>query len=190
MWPFRQSKTARRERVVQFALDATTLSFGDYMAGRQLVQAMHADPYLLGYLLVRLQGMTRYACLDAHLSDEAGALAKLVLVGFFGADCAALLARAETVTNGAPPARERYFAGANDAQIQCDYLFGAREVSEHPRYAEAVRRERSAAAAMPGNRFNGTPAAIAHHLERCTFPEYLARAQPCADAPAAHSHAA
>jgi len=180
MWPFRNSKTARRESVVRFALDAATLAFGPYLARGRLVRAMQSDAYVLGYVLARLRGLTAYASADARLPAEAGALSELVLSTFFGPDAPDAVGRADHIATGAE--RERYLAGANDGQAQCDYLFGTREVREHPHYCAALQRERSAAAAMPGNAFNGSAAAIAHHLEHFTFAAYFEREHPLAAA--------
>lgn len=176
MWPFRNSKTARRENVVRFVLDAATLAFGRYLAGGRLVRAMQLDAFVLGYVLARLRGLAAYASADARLPDEAAALSELALSTFFGHDACNLALQAESAAAGAE--RERYLAGASDGQAQCDYLFGARDVREHPLYPAASQRERSAAAAMPGNTFNGSAAAIAHHLEYFTFEAYFDREHP------------
>jgi len=174
MWPLWNSKAARRENVVRFAFDAATLAFGALLADDRLVRAMRNDAYVLGYVLARLRGLTNAAAADARLGNESAALNERVLCAFFGEAAAALSAAAAVQ----PSERARHLAGASDGFAQCDYLFGARDVREHPYYPEALLRERAAAAAMPGNRFNGTSAAIAHHLEHFTFMRYVEHHHP------------
>lgn len=183
MWPFGNSKTARRESVVQFALDAATLSFGTWLADGRLVRAMQADPYVLGYVLTRLQGLVRHAAIDAKLADESATLGELALHAFFGTAAQLLPAAAAAPVQAA--GRERWLAGIQDGSAQCEYLFGVRAVRDHPHYADAAARERLAAAAMPANRFNGSDAAVAHHLEHVTFAAYFEREHP--PIPAAHA---
>ena len=171
MWPFGNSKAARRESVVRFALDAATLAFGAYLADGRLARAMQSDAYVRGYVLARLRGLTRHAAIDARIGTESAALEPLVQRAFFGAEADAVFADTAMPLN--PAEHGRWQAGTDDGILQCDYLFGARDVREHPRYAEAAQRERSAAAAMPDNRFNGCDAAVAHHLEHFTFAAYF-----------------
>jgi hypothetical protein len=185
MWPFANSKTARRESVVRFALDAATLAFGAYLAGGRLARAMQSDAYVRGYVLARLQGLTHHAAVDARIAAETAALSRLVHCAFFGAD--ACMPTAAPFTSAE---RERWLAGTDDGARHCGYLFGTRDVREHPRYADALQRERSAAAAMPGNRFNGCDAAVAHHLEHFTFAAYFEREHPLIPAPRICSSAA
>ena len=179
MWPFGNSKAARRASVVRFALDAATLAFGAWLADGRLVRAMQSDPYVLGYVVARLQGLVRHAAGDAGLGGEAAALGALAQRALFGDAADAVLAAA-TPSDGV--GHERWMAGTDDGRAQCAYLFGALDVRDHPRYADAAQRERSAAAAMPDNRFNGSDAAVAHHLEHFTFAAYFERNHPLAAA--------
>lgn len=75
-WIAKQRKCREATRGV---IDDFRLAFAPYLPDGRLARAMHADPYVLGYIVARLHGMAQRACemhgvLDemAHVVDNAG----------------------------------------------------------------------------------------------------------------------
>ena len=159
-----------RADVRRFAFDAAVLAFREIIPHAQLVRAMQADAYVLGYVLARLAGLITHACADAGLQIDTDALCEAVQRDFLGANAPILLAQAAILAGDT-----EYRAGRRDGQEQCDFLFGKRDVRAHPRYADAVALERMVSALRPGTRFRGADVAVAQQLEKYTFGVYLLR---------------
>ena len=156
--------------VIQFVVDAADIAFTPILPVDSLADAMCADPYVLGYVVARLLGLTACACASSNHSADYQKLMEQAAQRFLGAHyqraCSSMAALDEA-------RQDRYRHGFANGQLHCEYLFGTRDIRQHADYRVAVARERVRSTAMPGRRFSGSASAIAHELEQFTFGRYL-----------------
>lgn len=176
MWHFLRSRERRRGEAVDLVVDAMRLAFGDSLASGRLARAMRSDDYVCGYVVARLHALVDGACRRTRADARREEIFDQAARRFFGADHAALRSRVARPANAGTCAA--WVEGTRDGQAQSDYLFGRRDVREHPAFAEAVAIERASAALFPRNRCNGSDAAIAQHIEMLTFGGYLRSRHP------------
>ena len=163
-------RSQQREDVLRFVVDAADLAFTPILDVDALACVMCADPYVLGYVVARLFDLTAYACAEKNLQRHRKALMEEATQRFLKAQYPSVC---DAVANLRETHRPRYLQGAADGQRHCEYLFGERDVRQHPNYRDATARESSNAERMPGRRYSGSSEAVAHEVEYFTLRSYL-----------------
>jgi hypothetical protein len=169
MWWIAKRRKCRD--ATQFVVDASRLAFARYLPDGRLARAMHADPYVLGYVVARLHGMAQRACEAAGIAAEVPQIVDAAGKILFGACYRAL--RDTMLCAALLPEDGAYGEGLRDGRTQCDYLFGARDVTQHPRYRDAAAGTPERMDASVPAWFAGSAAQVAQHLEVFTFGRYF-----------------
>ena len=88
MWWIAKRRKCRE--ATRGVIDDFRFAFAPYLPDGRLARAMHADPYVLGYIVARLHGMAQRACESHGILDEMAQVVDCAGDAVFGARYSAL----------------------------------------------------------------------------------------------------
>jgi len=133
MWWIAKRRKCRE--ATRGVVDDFRFAFAPYLPDGRLARAMHADPYVLGYIVARLHGMAQRACESHGVLDEMAQVVDSAGDAVFGARYGAL--RDTMLCAALLPEDGAYGEGLRDGRAQGRCASGGTGAAHHDRAAAA-----------------------------------------------------